>query len=107
MKEMAEPTRMEGPLARVPYPLLCMVLGLALGWLPMLVHGPIPQKFNIHYVQGSIAVWGFYGARLLIGLWVGISVWPRAWYLRGPLCGVLALLPVTFIPLGMADCGFP
>ena len=103
---MSEPSRVEGALARIPYPLLCTALGLALAWLPMLVHGPIPQKFNIHYVEGSIAIWGFYGARLSIGFWVGISVWPRPWYLRGPLCGFLALLPVTFIPLGMPDCGF-
>ena len=32
--------------ARVPYPLLCMLLGLAVGWTPVLFHGPIPAKFD-------------------------------------------------------------
>lgn len=88
------------------YIALCAALGLALGWLPILVHGPIPQKFNVLYIQGAIAIWAFYSARLLVGFVVGISVWPRAWYLRGPLCGFLTLLPVTFIALATPQCGF-
>lgn len=94
------------PLARLPYPLVCAVLGLALGWLPVLFHGPIPYKFDVHRLDGDWAVWSYYAARLSIGVWVGITAWPRAWYLRGPLCGFLALLPVTFVALAVPACGF-
>jgi hypothetical protein len=72
------------PLQRISYPLLCTARGLIFGWLPWLVHGPIPEKFNVLYIQGSTAVWAYYSARLLVGFVVGISVWPRAWFLRGP-----------------------
>ena len=96
----------EGSLRGVPYPVLCTLLGLVLGWLPFLVHGPHPSKFNVLYIQGSIAVWAFYSARLLIGFFVGITLWPAAWYLRGPLCGFLIMLPVTFVALGTPRCGF-
>ena len=89
----------------LPYPLLCAILGLALGWIPKWLHGPIPEKFNAHYIWGAMAVWAFYSARLLIGLFVGISAWPRRWYLRGPLVGALVMLPVTFISLSMPECG--
>ena len=91
----------------LPYSLLCTLLGLVLGWLPILVHGPIPQKFNVLYIRGAVAVWGFYIARMLIGFMVGITRWPERWYLRGPLCGVLMLLPLTFISLAMPGCGWP
>ncbi len=91
----------------LPYPLVCTLLGLVFGWLPMLVHGPIPQKFNVLYIRGPIAVWGFYIARLLIGFLVGITRWPSCWYVRGPLCGFLTLLPLTFISLAMPGCGWP
>ncbi len=91
----------------LPYPLVCTLLGVVLGWLPMLVHGPIPQKFNVLYIRGAIAVWGFYSARLLIGFLVGITRWPPWWYVRGPLCGFLTLLPLTFISLAMPGCGWP
>jgi hypothetical protein len=91
---------------RTPYPLLCVVLGLPLGWLPWLLHGPIPEKFNVLYIEGATAVWAFYSARMLVGLFVGISVWPEPWYLRGPLCGFLTLLPVTFVALATPGCGF-
>ncbi len=94
-------------LRAVPYPVVCAVLGLLLGWLPALVHGPIPEKFNVHYIDGSIAVWGHQSARLLVGLLVGLTVWPERWWLRGPLVGFLALLPVTFVSLAMPECGFP
>lgn len=92
---------------KLPYPLVCALLGLALGWIPALVHGPIAQKFDVLYIQGSIAVWGFYSARLLIGLVVGVTVWPARWYLRGPLWGSLTLFPLTLISLAMTGCGFP
>jgi len=93
-------------LTRLPYPLVCLALGLVLGWAPMWIHGPIPEKFNILYIRGAIAVWAFYSARLSIGLWVGIAVWPRAWWLRGPLLGALAMLPVGLIALATPRCGF-
>lgn len=93
--------------ARRRYLLLCAVCGVALGMVPRFLHGPIPQKFNIHYIQGSIAVWAFYTARMLIGFLVGITVWPRRWFIRGPLCGILALFPLTLISLAMPRCGFP
>ncbi len=35
--------------ATLPCPLVCTVLGLGPGWLPWLVHGPIPMKFNLLY----------------------------------------------------------
>jgi hypothetical protein len=92
---------------RLPYPLLCVLLGLVLGWLPRLVHGPIPQKFNVLYIRGSTAVWAFYGARMLIGFWVGVTRWPAPWYLRGPLCGFLTMFPLTLISLAMPGCGWP
>jgi len=95
-----------GPLARIPYPALCALLGLVLGWLPLLVHGPHPSKFNVLYIRGDVAVWAFYSARLLIGFLVGITFWPARWYLRGPLCGFLAMLPVTFVALATPRCGF-
>lgn len=95
----------EAPLAKVPYPLVALAVGLLLGWLPLLLHGPIPEKFNVLYIRGEIAVWGFYGARLSIGLWVGLTAWPARWYLRGPLCGLLAMFPLTLIALATPGCG--
>ena len=94
------------PLANAPYLGVCVALGLAAGWLPALLHGPIAEKFNVLYVEGRIAVWAFFLARCLIGFWVGVTALPRRWYLRGPLCGALALLPLTLIPLAMPNCGF-
>jgi len=61
-------------VSRLPYALLCALLGAALGWLPMLVHGPIPEKYNIRYIRGEVAVWGWYSARLLIGFLIGSAV---------------------------------
>jgi len=55
------------------------------------------------HIDGSVAVWGFYTARMLAGAFVGASSWPSAWSLRGPLCGLLALLPVS---LATPGCGF-
>jgi hypothetical protein len=91
---------------RIPYPLLCTLIGLAAGWLPRLVHGPHPGKFSVLYINGAIAVWGFYGARLLIGFLVGITTWPEKWYLRGPLCGFATMLPVAIIALATPRCEF-
>jgi len=91
---------------RIPYTLLCIAFGLALGWLPKLVHGPIPEKFDYYYLQGSIIVWAFYASRMLIGFWVGVGTWPARWYLRGPLYGLLTMLPVTIAALGIPNCGF-
>jgi hypothetical protein len=90
---------------RIPYPVLCLLLGLLLGWTPRLVHGPIAEKFNVHYIQGSVAVWAFYSARHMVGFLVGITAWPSRWYLRGPMIGFLTLLPVTFVPLAIPGCG--
>jgi hypothetical protein len=81
------------------------VLGLVLGWLPMLAHGPIAYKFSILGMRGDIAVWGFYSARCLIGFLVGITTWPARWYVRGPLCGLLALFPLTLVVLAVPGCG--
>jgi hypothetical protein len=92
--------------SRVPYTTLCIALGLTLGWLPKLVHGPIPEKFDVYYIDGSILVWAFYTARMLTGLWVGVGTWPARWYLRGPLCGFLSMLPPALVALGVPNCGF-
>ena len=92
---------------RIPYPLLCALVGFAVGWLPMLVHGPIPEKYDVLYIQGNVAVWGWYLARSLIGFLVGITRWPGAWYLRGPMCGVLMMLPLGIVSLATPGCGFP
>jgi hypothetical protein len=92
---------------RIPYPVVCALLGLAIGWVPMLLHGPIPEKYDILYIQGAIAVWGWYLARLLIGLMIGITWWPRPWWLRGPLIGLLMMFPLGWVSLATPGCGFP
>jgi len=91
----------------LPYVPLCAVIGLAIGWMPMLVHGPIPEKWDYYYVDGSIMVWGYYVARLSIGWWVGTTTFPPQWFLRGPLCGALVMIPLGFIALGNPHCGPP
>jgi hypothetical protein len=73
----------------------------------MFLHGPIPEKYNVLYIHGATVVWGWYVARLLIGFIVGISIWPQRWWLRGPLCGVLTMLPLGFVSLATPGCGFP
>jgi hypothetical protein len=83
----------------------CALLGAVLGWVPVLVHGPIPAKFDVHGIDGSLAVWAWYAARMLIGVWVGLTRWPSPWFLRGPLCGALSLLPVGLVSLAVPDCG--
>jgi hypothetical protein len=89
------------------YVLLCTAVGLAIGWLPKLVHGPIPYKFDIHYLRGSIAVWNWYLVRAFIGFFVGITIWPPRWWLRGPLIGFLMLLPPGMVSLANPECGPP
>lgn len=102
----------------LPYPLVCLLLGLVLAWLPWLLHGPIPEKLasmiapdELHGVwvpvRGAVSVWGYYAARMLIGFFVGITSWPRAWYLRGPMCGFLLMLPLGVMALGLPPCGPP
>ena len=86
---------------------LCTVIGLAIGWVPMLFHGPIPEKWDYYYVDGSIMVWGYYVARASIGWWVGTTTFPPQWFLRGPLCGALVMIPLGFIALGNPLCGIP
>jgi hypothetical protein len=94
-----------GSIRAWPYPLVCTLLGLVLGWLPMLFHGPIKQKFDVLYIDGAIAVWGYYVARCLIGFMVGITRWPGRWWIRGPMCGFLMLLPLTVVALATPGCG--
>lgn len=103
---MSEAVSRRPPLAGVPYLAVCLALGLVAGWIPILLHGPIAEKFNVLYIEGRIAVWGFYFARCSIGFWVGATVFPRRWYLRGPLCGLLVMLPLTVVSLAMPGCGF-
>jgi len=97
----------EAARLRLPYALVCTLVGLPLAWLPPLVHGPIPEKFNLLYIKGSIAVWGWYSARMMIGFLVGITRWPRPWYLRGPLCGFLAMFPLGLVSVATPNCGPP
>src|SRR5262245_46667622 len=94
-------------LRAIPYPVLCTLLGLVVGWVPLLIHGPHPYKFTMWHLNGAVAVWGFYTARRLVGFLVGITGWPARWYLRGPLCGVIMLLPLGFIALSNPSCGWP
>ena len=103
---MPDATPARAPLARAPYALVCAGLGLVLGWLPWLLHGPIPEKFSVLYIRGDVAVWAFYAARLSIGLFVGLAAWPARWWLRGPVVGFLVMLPVTFFALATPRCGF-
>jgi len=88
------------------YPLVCAVVGFALAWLPLLVHGPIPYKFDTVRMNGAVAVWAFYLARLLIGVLVGITRYPPRWFLRGPLCGLIMIAPVSLISLATPGCGW-
>jgi len=97
---------MERPLLRRPYPFICTVAGLAYGWLPMLVHGPIAAKLTVVRLNGPVAVWTYYASRLLIGFMVGCGVWPATWWLRGPLYGVLLMLPPGMLALATPGCGF-
>lgn len=42
---------------------------------------------------------------MLIGTWVGLTTWPQPWWIRGPLCSFLAMLPVTIVSLAVPTCG--
>ncbi len=86
------------------YALVCLLAGLIFGWVPGLLHGPIPFKYDVLHMDGSIVVAGFYTARLLIGLMVGITWFPAKWYLRGPMCGFLTMFPLTLISLATPGC---
>jgi len=55
--------------------------------------------------RGVCTLLGFYLARLLIGSFVGNTSWPERWWLRGPLCGFLGMLPAGIILLGVPGCG--
>lgn len=92
---------------RLSYPVLCTLLGIVLGALPGLVHGPIKEKYDVLYVTGAVAVWGWYVARSAIGFLVGITTWPERWWLRGPLCGAVMLVPLSFVSLATPGCGPP
>jgi hypothetical protein len=89
----------------LPYPLVCTLIGLVLGWVPRLLHGPIPYKFDMLGIRGALAVWAFYSARLLIGFVVGITRWPRPWWVRGPLCGIIVMFPLGLFLLATPGCG--
>jgi hypothetical protein len=65
----------------------------------------VPEKFNPYFLNGPVMVWAFYSARMLIGFWIGISTFPSAWYVRGPLVGLLAILPLGFVSLATPHCG--
>lgn len=93
--------------SRLFYIFVCAVSGLVLAWVPSFFHGPIHQKFDLFYLNGAVMVWGWYLARMLIGLWVGITASPPQWYLRGPLCGLLAMVPLGIVSLGIPGCGWP
>ena len=80
---------------------VCMVFG----WLPTFFHGPIREKFVVLYLDGDLMVWAWYSARMLIGFWVGVSVVPATWYLRGPLMGFLSMLPLGLVSLAVPNCG--
>jgi hypothetical protein len=87
------------------YRLVCIVAGLAAAWIPFLLHGPIPEKLSRVRLNGPLAVWGWYVARMLIGVVVASTTWPRPWWLRGALFGVLVMLPSGIVSLATPGCG--
>ncbi|HAC80608.1 MAG TPA: hypothetical protein DCG06_09965 [Deltaproteobacteria bacterium] len=93
------------PVRKLPYIWTCAILGLILGWLPMLFHGPIPEKFDQFYISGSWAVWAWYLSRMSIGLLLGVTVRPRTFWLRGLVVGGLVMLPLGFVSLAVPTCG--
>jgi hypothetical protein len=95
---------------RGSYGLLCAALGLVLGLVPGFFHGPIPEKWSYYYyadtpIDGAFVVWGYYAARMSIGVLVGVSVWPPQWWLRGPLAGAFLMLPLGLVALANPLCG--
>lgn len=91
------------PAAR--FRLTATLVGLVAAWIPYLLHGPVPEKLDRVRLNGAIVVWGFYVGRSLIGFVVGVATWPEAWWLRGPLLGVLVMLPCGLFALGTPGCG--
>ena len=85
-------------------------LAPAEGWLAMLL-----LAVAVYMVVISIISSGWVSANknlvistavgLLIGLLVGMTTWPQAWYLRGPVCGLLMMLPVGLVALATPGCG--
>lgn len=92
---------------RTRYLLVCALVGLAVSWMPTLVHGPIPEKFNVLYIRGATMVWAWYVARGLIGFMVGVTHWPRPWWIRGPMFGALTMLPLGITSVATPGCGWP
>ena len=92
-------------MPRLSYTAVCTALGIALGWLPSLIHGPMPEKWSVYGIHGATLVIGYHVARMSIGLWVGLTARPEPWWLRGPLCGALAMFPLGFVVLANPLCG--
>ena len=97
---------------KLPYAVVCTLIGLSLGWLPMFFHGPIPEKWDLFasqygWINGKTVVWAYYAERLLIGVAVGLTVWPGQWYFRGPLVGAVMMLPLGIVALSNPLCGVP
>ena len=89
----------------MPYAIACTLLGLALSVVPRFFHGPIPYKFDIHGLHGDVAVRAWYIARGLIGFLVGITRWPITWWIRGPMCGLIMMIPLGCVSLATPECG--
>ncbi|MFN2376700.1 MAG: hypothetical protein ABR538_09190 [Candidatus Binatia bacterium] len=94
-------------MPRLSYTTCCILLGLLLGWVPSLFHGPSREKWDYFYLDGGTVVLAWHLARALIGLLVGLTSVPATWWVRGPLCGVLAMLPLGVVSLGNPLCGPP
>ena len=97
---------------KLPYAALCALIGLIIGWFPMFFHGPIPEKWGLFasqygWIDGKVMVWAYYVQRLLIGAAVGITVWPRQWFFRGPLVGVVMMIPLGIVAMSNPLCGGP
>jgi len=87
------------------YRLFCVTAGLVAAWIPFLLHGPIPDKLDRVRLNGALAVWGWYVARMLIGVVVAATTWPRPWWLRGALFGALTMLPSGIFSAATPGCG--
>lgn len=89
----------------IRYRVVCIATGAlgasAAGW----ILGPRPELFLAHDIAGEITVWAYHASRLAVGVWVAISVWPRPWLVRGPLCGALAMVPVAWISQALPERG--
>jgi hypothetical protein len=87
------------------YRLACIAAGLIAAWIPVLLHGPIAEKLDRVRLNGALAVWGWYVARMLIGVVVASTTWPRRWWLRGGLFGALLMLPPAIVSAATPGCG--